>query len=122
MFASFDPKISDLNKFIDKAISTTKGQLAIQIWRNAVDFSPVYSGRYRASWSISIGEMAFKFNNSSRQPNSVPAPSRPDLFIAGKAMDKVYVTNGAPYAYFVETGGPKNPAHHVAHRAVSAAI
>lgn len=122
MFAKFDPGITEINRFLDKAIASEKGRLAIKIWHKAVDFSPVYSGRYRSSWQISVGALSFKYNNVSRQPNSIPAPTIPSITLAGKAMDKVFVSNGAPYSYLVEHGGPKNPAHHVAFRAVSASV
>jgi hypothetical protein len=122
MFASVDSDIAGIKRFMDKALATEKGKLAIQIWEKAVDLSPVYSGSYRASWQISIGALSFKYDNSSRQPNSIPRPSIPSITLAGKAMDKVYVSNGAPYSFLVEYGGPKNPAHHVAYRAVSASI
>jgi hypothetical protein len=122
MFASFDTKIGDLNRFIDKALAQEKGQLAVKIWNKAVDFSPVYSGSYRASWQISIGALSFKYDNSSNSPGSVPSPTVPSITLAGRAMDKIFVSNGAPYSYLVEYGGPTNPAHHVAHRAVSASL
>ncbi len=122
MYASFNPKIADLNDFIDKAIATEKGRLAVKVWQKAVDLSPVYSGSYRASWQISIGALSFKYNNSGSAKNSVPAPTAPSITVAGKAMDKVFVSNGAPYSFLVEYGGPMNPAHHVAYRAVSASV
>ena len=122
MFASFNPKIDDTKDFIDKAINSEKGHLAVKIWRKAVDLSPVYTGSYRASWTISIGSLSFMYNNSGSTPNSVPSPTAPIFTVAGEAMDKVFVTNGAPYSHLVEYGGPNNPAHHVAFRAVSASI
>lgn len=122
MFASFNPEISDLNKFIDKTLSKEKAELAIRVWGKAVDLSPVYSGSYRASWQISIGALSFKYNNSGSERNSVPRPTVPSITLAGKAFDKVFVTNGAPYSYLVEFGGPSNPAHHVARRAVGASV
>jgi len=122
MFASFNPEIDDTKEFIDKAINSEKGELAVKVWEKAVDLSPVFSGRYRASWQISIGGLSFTFNNTSSQPNSVPAPTAPSFTVAGRAMDKVFVTNGAPYGHFVEYGSPTNPAHHVAHRAVGAVL
>lgn len=122
MFAAFDPDIRDTNRFIDRVLSTEKGQLALKVWDKAVDLSPVYSGRYRDSWQISIGSLSFRFNNSSTTPGSIPRPTAPSITIAGKAMDKVFVSNGAPYSYLVEYGGPRNPAHHVAYRAVRASL
>jgi len=122
MFASFDPDVRATNRFLERALVTEKGELALKVWQKAVDISPVFSGRYRDSWQISVGELSFRFNNSSQAANSIPKPTKPSITVAGTAMDKIFVSNGAPYSYLVEYGGILNRAHHVAYRAVSASV
>ena len=76
---------------------------ALAIFDFCVDYSPVDSGAYRASWNISEGSPEYKF--VGRQPRfstELPPPARPKL--STLFYRTFFVTNGAPYAGLLEDG------------------
>lgn len=90
---------------------------AIAIFNACVNLSPVDSGAYRASWSISEGEPSFKW--VGRQPRNaieLPEPVAPKL--TTKFYRKFYVTNGAPYAMRLEYGWSDQAPHGVMRQAL----
>jgi hypothetical protein len=77
---------------------------AIDIYEYAVEYSPVESGAYRASWTINEGEPKFFF--VGRQPRfqaELDAPPTP-IGLSTKFYRKFFVANGAPYALRLENG------------------
>jgi len=76
---------------------------AIAIHKYCVDYSPVDSGAYRASWNISEGSPEYKWvGRQNHWSSPLPEPAVPKL--STLFYRTFYVTNGAPYALLLEQG------------------
>lgn len=82
-----------------KADSRQKAiDMAETILYDVTSHSPVDTGRFQASWRISAGAPIFEFNG----PQS--GAFRGNAFAYPAKFDKLFVTNGAPYAVPLEFG------------------
>ncbi|MCA1800053.1 MAG: hypothetical protein LC687_05445 [Actinobacteria bacterium] len=115
--AIFDVDIEEIMDNIDSRVGKETAALSEVVWEAAVDYSPVWTGAYQASWLISFGSPEFMFASEYKIAGTGPTPQRPYFAFGRDDYEVAYVTNGAPYAEFVEFGGPHNQAHYVATRA-----
>lgn len=81
----------------------TRGR-AIAIFEHAVEISPVDTGAYRQSWTVSEGApKVFYAGKPADLKIELPPPSAPTN-LSTKFYRKFFVTNGAPYAMRIEHG------------------
>lgn len=101
--------------------------IALNIWENAVSFSPVASGELRASWDVSRGSPSYLVvgkADSSPGKLGAPLPPPPPPNVTPSAslfQSKYYITNGKTYAGYVEYGSATIPPQLMLTRAVRAA-
>lgn len=75
---------------------------AIAIFEYCVKYSPVDSGAYRASWTISDYQNDY-FVGRQKPGVVLPPPPTPQ-HLSTKFYRTFYVSNGAPYALLIEEG------------------
>lgn len=103
-----------------------KEQFLIEVAEDLVaqETSPIWSGQYITSHSISTASSAGQFTanlggwtDKTSNPEAYRSEARANLLsdIAGlpKNADRVYISNNAPHAMIVEFGGGRTPAHGV---------
>jgi hypothetical protein len=91
------PTLQDLNEIAEKDVK----EIAGDIFRAAVKFSPVYTGAFSASWRVSFNEPRMDVT-AGRSP---AAPIRGASFrwpSGFKLGDTVIISNNQPYAERVE--------------------
>lgn len=81
-------------------------KLAEQAFNLLVQYSPVDTGSFRASWRVAINRVDRTITTSADRANALPAPKFPQLrgFRPG---DKINITNSQPYGPYLELGTPK---------------
>lgn len=99
------PSKKDLDEIAEEGVRDIAGQ----IFRAAVKFSPVYSGAFRASWRIAYNEPREDVTNGRdpRNPIRGAAFKWPAGFRLG---DTVIISNNQPYAELIEYAGWSNQA------------
>lgn len=107
------PTMTDLEDLAESEVRDIAGQ----IFRAAVRFSPVYSGAFRASWRVS-----FNVPRQDTTPGrSQVAPIRGAAFrwpTGFKLGDDVIISNNLPYATLIEEGSSKQAPYGVLKLAV----
>ena len=94
---------------VDALVYDLTNKKAKAIYQICVDLSPVDTGAYRASWTISEGSPNYTF--VGRQPRGSVLPKPPIPKISSKFYRKLYIANGSPYADLIERGySPQAPA------------
>lgn len=115
--------IQGMMDYLRGVVTNEAASLAEDIHAAAVSFSPARTGQYRASWSISIGTPSYKNVTSGGE---LGAPLPPPLSVApahGRfTMRSFYVSNGRPYAGYIENGTPRMAAQKVLARAVQSVV
>lgn len=80
--------------------------IASRIFDGVVRRSPVDTGSFRASWTVSVGSPNYRYERGGATGSPMPAPSYPGI-VGFKLGESVYVTNAAPYALRLENGWSK---------------
>ena len=80
-------------------------KLAEQAYNLLVQYSPVDTGSFRASWRVAINRIDTSVTNSADRGNPIPPQKFPQLrgFRPG---DKINITNSQPYGPYLEFGTP----------------
>jgi hypothetical protein len=92
---------------------------AIAIFDYVVANSPVDTGAYRASWTISEGAPRYMYAGKPLIRGAVLSPpSTPKL--STKFYRKFYIANGSPYALAIEHGWSGQAPHGVLRQAIKA--
>lgn len=92
---------------------------ALAIFDFVVKYSPVDTGAYRASWTISEGSPTYVYAGKPAIRGTVlPAPSAPKL--STKFYRKFYIANGSPYALALEHGWSGQAPYGVLRQAIKA--
>jgi len=96
-------------KQLDEIAEEGVRDIAGQIFRAAVKFSPVYSGAFRASWRIAFNEPREDVTNGRGPENPIRGAAFrwPSGFRLG---DIVIISNNQPYAELIEYAGWSNQA------------
>jgi hypothetical protein len=79
--------------------------VVLEIWSRVIIRSPVDTGRFRANWQYSLGQMrpgSLTVTGSSAAPAS--APGAPLVGLAGAAKAVHVIHNNLPYARSLEYG------------------
>lgn len=74
-----------------------------ELYEYLIDLSPVDTGSYRASWTVSLNKMASGYveGGSSEAPLPPPKFIFPASYVLG---DKIVIGNRTPYAQQLENG------------------
>ncbi len=99
--------------------------IAIQIWKGAVNRTPVASGELRASWNLSTNVPNFTTvgdSNSSpgRTDSILPKPTVQKIVPGPLGSTRYFISNGKSYARKVEFGTRSISPHLMLTRAVRA--
>lgn len=95
---------SDFIDEINADVTKLTIELAYSIWDGLIARSPVWSGRYRASWYMGLRQKEFYAQGGSPE-SPLPEPVRPVLKSrATKQPPKIWITNGSPYFDRIEEG------------------
>jgi bacteriophage HK97-gp10 putative tail-component len=93
------PSLEDLEEIAEEQVK----EIAGDIFRAAVQFSPVWSGEYRASWRVSFNE-ARTDTTKGRDP-ATPIRGASFRWPSGfKLGDVVIISNNVEYAERIEYG------------------
>lgn len=92
----------DYKDTVDALVYELTTKKAVAIYNLCVQLSPVDTGAYRASWTISEGSPANFF--VGRQPIGTLLSAKPAPRLSTKFYRKLYVSNGSPYAGRIEAG------------------
>jgi hypothetical protein len=100
--------VIDVNKF--NGVVKTKALLlaeakAKRIYQNVIDYSPVRTGQFRASWRMAVNKLdsTVIFGGSPLAPLSKPAI--PEIKLTSY-KDKIHISNSHKYAKYIELGSP----------------
>lgn len=118
--AYWDSHPSNFGLGISAFVREKTRQSAIKIFEYCVKYSPVDSGSYRASWTISDSPQSYW---AGRQPEGVvlPPPPTPSK-LSTKFYHPFYVSNGAPYALRLEQGHSDQAPFGIMRQAVKAGL
>lgn len=97
----------NMGKAITAGLNEFTEERAREVMRQAIHFSPVDSGAYRASWVLSVGKPSYNWVGRHRHLSGKGTPLSPPSIpyrLTSQEFAKYYVTNGAPYAYRLEQG------------------
>lgn len=104
----WDWNLLDYKRTVDALVYDLTRKSALKVFDLCVDLSPVFTGGYRASWTVTEGYPANYYVGRQIPGNVLPKPSRPIL--ATQFYRKFYVSNGSPYASLIENGwSPQAP-------------
>ena len=108
VYWDWDPR--QYSKTVDAMVYELTRKKAVTIYGFCIQLSPVDSGAYRASWTISEGSPKPMFVGRQRRGSStLSAPAIPN--VSTKFYRKLYISNGSSYAHLIEKGySPKAPA------------
>lgn len=119
-------RISDVLAKVEKDLEGVQKQFLTNIAEDLVNSSPIWSGQYITSHSISTSSSAGRFTGNvggsgfserTSVPEAYKSESRANLLGDIAALppvaEKVYINNNAPHARIVEFGGGMTPAHAV---------
>lgn len=119
-------RISDVLAKVERDLDDVKKQFLINIAEDLVSptTSPIWSGQYITSHSISSSSSAGQFTanvggwtDKTTVPEAYRSEARANLMSDIAALptnsDKVYINNNAPHARIVEFGGARTPAYGV---------
>ena len=90
--------------WVTQAIQDHTIKTCNKVFRGVVDNSPVLTGSFRASWTMSKNEPKFEYNKGGSKDAPQPPPKLPILRYAKKEFPLVYIANGSPYADRIEHG------------------
>lgn len=82
--------------------------MAYSVWDGLMKRSPVYTGRFRASWYMGLRFDEFYAEGGSPE-SPLSEPARPKIRSRAK-YPRIYITNGAPYFDRIEYGSWSNQA------------
>lgn len=107
--------------------SKLQRKLVLEALIRCVNRSPVDTGRFRANWTVSVGQEGLRFFFDSTDPGrsgGVAVNRERPIIDQIPAYSIAYIQNNIPYAEVIEFGGyvPKDPRTHrtptsAAHRA-----
>lgn len=100
-YAIWSTKPSDFAKKVGPRGYKKAYDLAEKIFNYCVTNSPVDSGSYRNAWRLSYDKTRSTFIDNRGNTVVLPPPTIPNI---PKKFNKLYVTNGAPYAEAIENG------------------
>lgn len=121
-------RISDILAKVEKDLEQVQKQFLTNIAEDLVapETSPIWSGQYITSHSISATSSAGRFTSNVggggfSEKTSVPEAYRSearanlmsDIAALPASAEKIYINNNAPHARIVEFGGGRTPAHAV---------
>lgn len=119
-------RISDVLAKVEKDLEEVQKEFLINIAEDLVapETSPIWSGQYITSHSISTSSSAGRFTENVggwSERTSVPEAYRSearanlmsDIAALPPVAEIVYINNSAPHARIVEFGGGRTPAHAV---------
>jgi len=117
--------ITDIVSRIEQQLEGIRDEFLREMSEDLVQTSPIWSGRYVTSHSISTSSSGGQFTGNL-EPPSGPRTSVPDAYRAEARAnlmgdiaalppqaDKIYIRNNAPHARIVEFGGGSTPAYGV---------
>lgn len=111
------PTKKDLDEIAESGVK----EIAGNIFRACVKFSPVYSGSFRASWRIAFNGAREDITRGG--PPSNPVRGAAFRWPAGfKLGDMVVISNNVPYADEIEYGGWSNQAPYGVLRVAIASV
>jgi len=111
---------------IEKDLEGVRDEFLKEVAEDLVQSSPIWSGQYITSHSISTSSSAGQFIGNIGGENYGPKTTVPQAYrsearanLMGNIAalptqaDKVYISNNAPHARIVEFGGGKTPSYGV---------
>ena len=98
----WDWNLTSYKRTVDALVYDLTRSKALKIFNLCVAISPVDTGGYRASWTISEGSPANYYVGRQPRGSILPPPQTPKLSYL--FYRKFYVSNGAPYAQRIEDG------------------
>lgn len=115
--AYWDSNPSSFGETIGAMVYQRSRNATIAVFSACIELSPVDSGAYRASWTISEGSPKYRWvGRQPRNASELPEPNIPEL--STKFYRKFFITNGAPYAYKLEYGWSDQAPHGVMRQAI----
>jgi hypothetical protein len=117
--------ITDIVSRIEQQLEGVRDEFLREMSEDLVQTSPIWSGRYITSHSISTSSSGGQFTGNL-EPPSGPRTSVPDAYRAEARANlmgdiaalppqanTIYINNNAPHAKIVEDGNTRVPAKHV---------
>lgn len=101
--AFWDSYPKDFIGVVDASVYELTNKRAKSIFNNCITLSPVDTGAYRASWTISEGAPVFQYAGRQSAGTTLPQPNFVTT-LPSKFYRKFFVANGAPYAQRLEDG------------------
>ena len=111
---------------VEKDLEAVRDEFLKEVAEDLIrqDTSPIWSGQYITSHSISTNPSSGQFTSNiggwsdrTTNPNAYRAEARANLMGDIAALppkaDKIYIQNNAPHARIVEFGGGRTPAYGV---------
>jgi hypothetical protein len=106
---AFTVPLSKIGLRVQAQIEDKVRQRTHALFRKIVLRTPVYTGRARANWNVSLGRANYSVTNST---NEARALTQVDKVLSLPVGSKIFLTNGVPYIRVLEYGGyPLNPKH-----------
>lgn len=112
---SYESFALDLDAFgddVEEAVVTLCRWIALRLWQMFTDVSPVLTGRFRAAWTVAVGDPdeTVPAERSEDLP-PLPRPSTPSLSSEDVRLDvPIYLNNQLPYGERIEDGWSENKA------------
>jgi len=101
--AYWDKSPSDYGEAIHAMVREKTRDTALAVYHYCIDHSPVDTGAYRASWTLTEGYPQNNWVGRQRRNGSVLSPPITPR-ISTKFYRELYISNGAPYAERIEYG------------------
>lgn len=93
---------------ISESVQKKAERITQQLVDGFIEASPVLTGNFRASWTVSEGHPVFRYVLDGSTASVLPAPK---IRVKAQAQFPVfYITNGQPYAQKIENGWSRTKA------------
>lgn len=123
MGLSVEFEVDDIVKDVVDAHKDLCEKTALEFYAAVIEFTPVVTGRLRASWNISHTAPNLALDSALEAAHSSPegsfsAPTIPQHIDGLPDFPKIFVTNPQPYAEYVNDGSPTNEPRQMVERAI----
>jgi hypothetical protein len=109
----WDTDLSGVMGFIEAETKELTYETANKVWNEVMKLSPVYTGRYRASWTMSADQPKYNAVIRGGSPEApLEMPKKPFLRSADK-LPTIFIVNASPYAERIEYGWSKQAPYGV---------
>lgn len=103
------PQLStDLVSEVEATLAEDYRKVATKLLDNLVDATPVDTGRLKANWNVSKGNMDTTYDEALTDPGgSIPKENGRATTTTAQLENTIYYTNATPYGNYVNAGTDK---------------